>query len=446
MSSEGHRDAWLKTGQLSSQPLAFDGPPSDLFNRSLLVAALFYAVSIAYERIIDVEVFKPYRVIGIFLALFSLLSGRIRIEQVGRIGVLFVLAGIVPGFVVFFGDSSYRRDDMFWSTVFISVFNIFTYLALVSVARTRKDVLLIGLFHAMAMVSSIHDIALEAQAAQALARVNGSFTNAALTAVSILFMCLFLVSLFRSPLALRWTTRWLIILASICIALYSIYISSLSGSRSGTVSLLAGLLCYAFLVAGRWRVVWAILLAFPLLVLIFIGSGPFVELLSRFSDDNIFLKRLDENDDSTHRFYLWRAGLDAFFDTYGLGTGLSRYPELHHQYFAKYASLSDMRWLESDLTLHNDYVVALVEHGILGFVLMVGLFRALYLCANSIVEPSARAISISVLLAMAINGFSHVGLQSYNYWFYFALMIAWRDAEARELAAFAVWKGAQMSR
>ena len=86
---------------------------------------------------------------------------------------------------------------------------------------------------------------------------------------------------------------------------------------------------------------------------------------------------------------------------------------------------SDPRWMNTDLTLHSDYVSALVEFGALGFVILLLFCRRLLEMARAIHDRDVRAIAIALLVGLAINGFSHTGLSYFAAWFYFALLSAW---------------------
>lgn len=405
------------------------GLARNVFRRPLFFIALLYCIAICYERVIDIEIVKPYRILGFMLIAGVLFWGKVRIDRLVKVFVAYLVVGFLAGLPSLFDSGG--REDIFVNTALLWVFNIATYLAIYSTIRTRRDIVILGVVHSFALLTSAYGIAQEAAAAELSGgvRLFGDFKNPANAAISMLFSCLVLLTVFLRAKGGNVLIRIMFAIAAFVVPAFYIYTSSLTGSRSGTVLVMSGVLCYLFVRAKRVL----LLLAFPALLL----SGVAVfspELLSSFSaselsESNVLAARVEKKGLDTDRLYLWRSGFDAWVDSYGLGLGIARYPEVHKEYFAPYAHKSDSRWMYTDLSLHNDYVIALVEHGAFGFFLFVIFCVSLIKTSLSIQDPNVRAISISVLLGIAINGFTHASLPYFAVWFYFALMVAWRRVE-----------------
>lgn len=401
-----------------------------VFRRPLFMIAVLYSIAISYERIIEIEVLKPYRVLGMILILGVLLTMRMRTDRISRLAIGFLAVGLIAGLPAFFSYGG--RDDVFFSTLLIWTFNIATYLAVAGVVRSRTDIIVLGVIHSIAMLTAAYDIALESAAIEmGIKRAVGDFKNPANATVSMLFAGMVLVSLLRTPWAKQRLTPLLCAILKIAIPLFLLFTASLTGTRSGAAVMVAGFLLYVFLTA-RQRTMFVALLSGMILVAVVAVGSRFEDGLANLSQTNILAARVDKKGVDTDRLYLWKSGLDSFADTFGLGRGMARYPEVHQEYFAPYAYLSDSRWMDSDLTLHNDYVSALVEHGVIGFVVFLLFCRELFRTARSTADPLMRAIGLSLLLGMAINGMTHTGLPYFCAWFYFALLASWRTLEKRD--------------
>lgn len=372
--------------------------------------------------------FKPYRILGTLLVLGVLFSGRFRLDRTARLTLAFLFIGFLAG-VPAMMDGEFRKDIVL-SIVLLWCFNLATYVALASVINSPRDVLVLAIIHAVAMLLAAYGIAEDARASELelAGREFGDFRNPANAAISMLFACISLLTALRWIRTRNLATAFLVIVFGVTIPVFFLYTASLTGSRSGAALLLLGVIAY-YVLGRRNRTVAMGLLAGTLAVAVVVAAIGVTFDISTLAESNILAARVEKKGMDTDRLYLWLSGLDALVDTFGLGVGIGGYPELHKEYFAQYAHLSDPRWLDSDLTLHNDYVIALVEHGVLGLVIFLLLCAHLLKVARSISDLQVRAIAISLLLGTAINGVTHAGLPYFALWFYFALLVSWQRLE-----------------
>lgn len=398
-----------------------------LLLRLHVLLGVLYAIAICFERSINIEIFKPYRLIGAAIVLLMLIRSRVRLERLERLAIAFVLAGFLLALLqTMLASESYARLILIlgmWS------FNLATFIALASLLKERREVALVGVVHALAMLVAAYGISSSAFGAAdemgITSRLSGDFRNPANACVSMLFSCTVLLTILRSKGSVREPLMRLFkALAMIALPLYFLYTSSLTGSRAGAGLLLAGLAIYC--VSTSLRKV-AILLAFVAVL----GAVAYTIAPQEMNltERNILALRVEKKGLDTDRLYLWRSGFDAYLDTYGVGLGMSRYQNVHRKYFAQYALRSDPRWENTSLTLHSDYVSALVEFGPLGLLIFLFFCKRLLTMARGILDRDVRAIALAFLTGLAINGVSHTGLSYFAAWFYFALLSAWVRAE-----------------
>jgi O-antigen ligase len=394
-----------------------------LLLRLHVLLGLLYAVAICFERVVNIEILKPYRLIGAAIVLLMMVRGRLRLDRLERLAIAFIVSGFLLALLqTMLASESFIRLFMIlcmWS------FNLATFIALSSLLKDRREIILIAVVHALAMLVAAYGISSSAMnVADEMgisSRISGDFRNPANACVSMLFSCMVLLTVLRRRVGMRGPlTRLFKVAAMFVIPLYYLYTSSLTGSRAGAGLLLVGLAVYCVSTSLRRM---AVALSF-LAILAGIAYSIAPQDMN-LAERNILALRVQKKGLDTDRLYLWRAGLDAYVDTYGLGLGMSRYQNVHRKYFAPYALKSDPRWEDTDLTLHNDYVSALVEFGAVGFVIFVFFCRCLVRMARGIADRDVRAIAISLLVGLAINGLSHTGLSYFAAWFYFALLSAW---------------------
>ena len=394
-----------------------------LLLRTQVLLGVLYAVAICFERVVNIEILKPYRLIGAALVLLMMVRGRLRLDRLERLAIAFVLSGFLLALLqTMLASESLTRLFMIlgmWS------FNLATFIALSSLLKDRREVVLIAIVHAVAMLIAAYGISSSAMNVAdemgITSRISGDFRNPANACVSMLFSCMVLLTVLRRRASMRGPlTRLFKVIAMFAIPLYYLYTSTLTGSRAGAGLLVVGLAVYCVSTSLRRM---AIVLAFIAIV-----GGVAYAIAPQdmnLAERNILALRVQKKGLDTDRLYLWRSGFDAYLDTYGVGLGMSRYQNVHRRYFAPYALKSDPRWEDTDLTLHNDYVSALVEFGAVGMVIFVFFCRCLLKMARGINDRDVRAIAIALLVGLAINGLSHTGLSYFAAWFYFALLSAW---------------------
>jgi len=399
-------------------------PWQRLLMRPAFLLVMAYAIAICFERVIDIEVFKPYRLVGATMILLAIARGRIRVDAIARISYAYVALGMLLAtlHVLYSGGSmsAMLGDALLW------LFNISTYVAICTLLRERREVVLALLVHSLAMLVASYDIYSHSNELLMLGgesiRVSGDFKNPANACLSMLVATMVLISLARAALARSrgLVPKVLLLAAGLSIGLFELYVSSLTGSRAGAFVFVLGIIVYLAVIGRRQFAVMVAGLA--------LGAAALVTQMDawpKLPEDNILLVRAEHKGLETDRLYLWRSGLDAYVDSYGLGLGIAQYRSVHQEYFEKYALYSDERWADFSLSLHNDYVSALVEFGALGLLLFIALYRTIWRTARRMAETNARAIAMALLLAAAVMGISHAVLPYFGLWFYLALITLW---------------------
>jgi O-antigen ligase len=174
----------------------------------------------------------------------------------------------------------------------------------------------------------------------------------------------------------------------------------LTGSRSGAISLAVAVLVLLFFVAKvGWRARIAALLAVAALAVILPQVVP-----------EALVRRVTEGTESAGfraRVELWQQGLDAVQKVPFTGIGAA-------------ASSDDNAF---GIVLHNSFISVLVETGVIGFVLFMGILAAV-IRAAWLMPARERAFWLGVL---AVWGpFALAGTNEYvkNTWFVFAMILA----------------------
>ena len=391
----------------------------EVLTRVRVFVVALYAVAICFERIIDVETFKPYRIVGGILILFVLIRGRIIADGLTRKAVAYVTVGVLLAVVhAVFGAGSV--EGLTTSTL-IWLFNIATYVAILSLLQERREVVVVAAVYCGAMLAAAVDIVWNVNALREtgiLARVAGDFKNPANACLGILAATLFLGAALSSMERRRAQLTPILILLTLATVFSGLYVSTLTGSRAGAALFVVG--CVTFLVnLGKRRAAVAALAVAMILAVM----AATLDIRPR--EANILARRIETKGMDLTRVALWQAGFDAYLDHYGIGLGLDRYRTMHQEYFRPYMWTSDPRWADSRLTLHSDFVSALVEFGPVGLVLLAGIVLGLIRAARSIRERQVRAIAFAILAAAMVEGLTHMVLPFFGLWFYFALLASW---------------------
>ncbi len=168
----------------------------------------------------------------------------------------------------------------------------------------------------------------------------------------------------------------------------------LSASRGGIITLMVELGLFTVLIwAGRAQrrnlVVGAMVVLLAAMLVAWLGVGPAMERFASFKAEEVSeLGRLVIIKDS------WRIFLDYPVFGTGLGTFIDVYPRYESFYDAKVVN-----------HVHNEYVEALVETGVVGgtccLLFIVGVFRSALAQLQSDREASVRAMRVGALVACA---------------------------------------------
>ena len=164
----------------------------------------------------------------------------------------------------------------------------------------------------------------------------------------------------------------------------------LSHSRSGMVSIVA--VCIMFLcgrfVHGR---LWRYLLSVSMIGLLIIGS--------------YWLKK----DSADGRMLIWRCGLemvkDAPWTGHGIGSFEAKYMDYQADYFKEYGSQSRYAMLADNVKQpFNEYLGVLINFGIVGLTLLLGIVWALLYCYKQ--NPTQeKKIALYILLSIGVFSF-----------------------------------------
>ena len=177
----------------------------------------------------------------------------------------------------------------------------------------------------------------------------------------------------------------------------------LSHSRSGMVSIVA--VCIMFLcgrfVHGR---LWRYLLSVSMIGLLIIGS--------------YWLKK----DSADGRMLIWRCGLemvkDAPWTGHGIGSFEAKYMDYQADYFKEYGSQSRYAMLADNVKQpFNEYLGVLINFGIVGLALLLGIVWALLYCYK---QNPAQEKKIALYILLSIGVFSFF---SYPFMYPFTWMV-----------------------
>ncbi len=395
-----------------------------LWTPALLVCCL-YAIAVNFEQVVDIAVFKPYRIIGVFLvALVIVRRLGVTVDQIARATYAYIALGLTVA-----GISQFTMGGSMASAVneaSLWLFCVTTYVAVISAISSRRQLNWLLAIFIVALVGSVFDMALHArelffQGIQGR-RVTGAFRNPANACVNILLLVVILLALIRhwSDRTRSGILRTLSIPAALVVLGGLTFVATLTGSRSGMMVYVLGVVAY-LLLTRQWRL---------LLVAGILVAGVVALKQDAFdAKSNILAYRLETKGLNDSRVYLWMAGVNALTDTYGFGLGAGQYRLHHRQYYADYSEVGDSRWAENDLTLHNEYLSALVEYGALGFCLYLTIWAMIFKRCLSVRNTHVRAIGCAVALAAAINAATHHALAYFGLWFFLALLAIWTRIE-----------------
>lgn len=405
---------------------------SMLMRSPALSLAALYSIAICFERIVDIEYFKPYRLIGLALIALAIFAKKPSLDGISKRILIFILIGATLGTVHVLRRlhpaTELLGDSMIW------IFNVGTYIAIYTLIRSRRELTLLAVIHAAAMsVGSLdmysHSAALQSELDGAVVRVSGDFKNPAAACLSLLVAALLLVTTFRR-LRHRIRNALLRMLVPLCVGvilLFFLYVASLTGSRSGAGLYVMGMAVYFLITSGRKMMLVILLLALPATI-----SINYYQDWGTLSEGNVLAKRIETKGADYHRLYLWRSGLDAYVDSWGMGLGIGQYRTVHQEYYREYAEKGDYRWLAARLSLHSDYVSALVEFGFLGFVVFLSFCAFAWRMVSRIKAVDVRALGLAFLMASAVNAITHTILIFFSFWFYLALLACWVRVEQCE--------------
>jgi O-antigen ligase len=246
-------------------------------------------------------------------------------------------------------------------------------------------------------------------------RVQGTFSllganEFAAFCITVTLVCLALL------FAVRERPGWRIaLLAALGCTLFAIVYTY---SRAGYISLAVGVLLVFLLWRQRWK------LAVPLLLLGMVLPTLLPQsVYDRFDSITLEKGKRDESTDSRFRF--WAVALDVWQQHPVEGIG---YHTFHHREFNPYK-----------MDTHNFFIRELAEKGIIGGVIIVGLFVAMWRALRRVLLTSrpggwAHGLALGMLGALAAlicgccfgDRFTYYPMVSY-FWVYFALTLrAWQ--------------------
>lgn len=396
----------------------------------ILVGA--YVVAICFERIIDIEVVKPYRVIGILMVLFALAHGLKWGDRFFVYAAALVTVGVVPTAVALAGPEGNLFYFLSYGGIFI--LNILTYVAIISILKSERDVWIAMALHAAAMLIAMAEILMESRAslllgAAMVGRIQGDFKNPAFVCSSLVAAYCFIFILARqfatklgfSPLFSRVVLGLLLIIM--------LYATTHTGSRSGVAGFVVGSVVFVMYLFWRGKNKGVSMLVGAALIVGVLGGAQFVENIVDKESNILAVRIMHKQLENDTRIGIWQSGLRAGLDSWGLGVGIGQYPAIHRRYYAEYAD-RDAEIMVRDMSLHSEYLTMFTEYGVLGlviyFLILAEALRLAYSLKNEMYKAYAYAI-ISMWLVMAIGTGA---LVHFSFWVYIAFIVVLHRAQS----------------
>ncbi len=342
----------------------------------------FYVLLLPYEYLFveffeSRTIFKPYRIIGIVLIVtwgFRKM-GSFKLDSYDIKFILFFFWGICLTFFWMIvsgeGEPDYTKHE------FTLIF--FAFLIYIVVKNSNLN------FHDMenllntfvaGTVSSIF-LMLYLNQFSFTGRFSGFFRNPNSLAFTVGISMLILLSKLLFPKT-KFSPLKKTYYISVSILLFIILI--LSGSRGGTIAFLIGSLILIYFSLGNVTKKRNSRLHQFLIAFVVISAFVLTYRSMTSKDTTGVMKRyeIENMQDTSGRYDLWRSGMNVAIDHYFIGIGMSQYRYYHFDYINKLDYLLKPGSTKHRLGLHSDYADFLVSYGVIGFILFISIYFSLF--------------------------------------------------------------------
>lgn len=384
-----------------------------------------------YELFGSLTVWKPYRIIGIVLILYWLVSAvakrtKVVIDVYDKLFIFIFSTGLALALfwmILGYGNLVWAINDL----LLIS-FSFLIYLTVKNMHLSQKEIAqILYIFVFTCTINSIFMIYNFASSSYVY-QARGFYRSAAQAGYVDGISLLILISICLFNLRKLLSLPGVFCTISILILSYALF---LSGARGSIVGFSAGLTAITFLIF-RIRYAWDIpikrfvsifALILILIMLCVANMGFLIEkekspTITRFEIENLKV--------AGGRPDIWRSAWNLTLDRYFIGVGLAQYRYYHTSYIKKLPNVLSDTVLEYDLVTHSDYVSLLVEFGIICLVIylfiLVSLFRKLFVAAERFGKQSfIYPAMLGIFVLLITCGVFRVSWLTPDYWLFLGL-------------------------
>tara|TARA_X000000368_G_scaffold89881_1_gene68581 strand:- start:17074 stop:18351 length:1278 start_codon:yes stop_codon:yes gene_type:complete len=397
----------------------------------ILIAAYSFLMCFEYifvEALGGDSIFKPYRIAGIILIAYAFLNAcylkKVKLDSYDFLIVLFFSIHFFSAFSTAGLDGS----GMYYTNQNI-ILILLSFLVCFSIKQfLENDIklieLIVFLFMLATFINVIYAIYSVISNPVSAFRISGFYKDPAIFGVTVSILITYCIAQY---LYVENNTKLKIIIFIVSTLSFGVLL--LAASRTGLLSL--------FLVVSVVGVMKLGFIRTLALLFIIIGSLIFVNNIdfTNFSPEiqygigRTFDRLSIENTlggGGAGRLPTWRAAFLLFEDNYFFGIGMGQYPE----YSIQYAQLlpegvENSVVLEYNLGLHSNYLSALIEGGIIGFIVYATL-NFLWL-VNSIkaytyLKDANSLFFLLFFILISLSGFTQETFQ-FPYYLFFLTML-----------------------
>jgi O-antigen ligase len=412
-----------------------------MLNRLLILWAFSIPFEDLWKTLFTIRtVFKPYRIIGIFIIVGYLLSflrtkSRFRFDGIDK-GFLFIqLSGLGLAFFWNLVADAGRLDDAIseWSLVFFGFAVCVVIKNVINDPRKCRGMYLGFVFGTAASILLTSFLGQRYQGARML----GMFENPNSLGFALAVCVLILIGEAIDASRRRLVSLALWIPMSATLALVLVY----TGSRASLLGFGLGFITLLTLVFARqggrgatrqflFVFVPVVALSSFLVVTSFEEGGTRTVALQQYFRERGLRK-------NGGRWDITRAAWDVALDHYLIGIGIGQYPTYHIRYVQGLDNIDDRNAASRELGIHDDYVNLLTNYGWPSLLVYLGmiiyLFRTLLRAGANVIVGRVHcfALPLTCLIFVASVQVTHPFLLSPEYYLLIALIcIAARAAKS----------------
>lgn len=341
---------------------------------NVAIKTLIYAYSflICFEYLY-VELFgfdselKPYRIVAILIIILlisKLLISKMRIyiDIYDKLfGSLFAL-----GLVLAVVTSIQYGTTLKWTfgTLLLITLSFLVSIAAKNVGFTRDELKKVCYFFIAGTVVNVF-YSIYSALHGSFYRISGFYKDPAIFGTTVLISIIFLYKVVLRDKNINYMGKLLVI----SVILSSFLVLLLSGSRTAFLALFFVLLAYLLFlpIVEKVKVSFSALLVIgAILVANNVGDhASHWKVFDRYNADVIF------DSGGAGRLPTWRASFLQFLDRPFIGLGTSQFRNFSIEYANKLGYVENTVVLDYELELHSNYISALIEYGIFGFIIFI---------------------------------------------------------------------------